>query len=186
MPRKSLFSTALAPCLRMSGWVIKGRTFSRGMARPTPLPSRTQVSLHCPASGGRSLGPDAADFVLDSSSSAALAPGATTSFCAPFTSAALGARVAIIRIFSNHPDENPFEIILSGSGGFPKISIMTASPASGSITLLENSRVHPWGANITTPVGLSSVQAIAAGDSYTVALKADGTVVAWGANGVKG
>ena len=130
------------------------------------------------------IGPAAADFVLDSSSSAALAPGATASFSVTFTSAALGARVGIIRIFSNDPDENPFEIILSGTGGSPEISIIAASP--GSDTLLENSRVHSWGANITTPVGLSSVQAIAAGGSHTVALKADGTVVAWGANGVKG
>ena len=33
------------------------------------------------------------------------------------------------------------------------------------------------------PAGLSGVVAIAAGENYTVALKQDGTVVAWGHNG---
>ena len=33
------------------------------------------------------------------------------------------------------------------------------------------------------PAGLSGVVAIAAGDEHTVALKQDGTVVAWGDNG---
>ena len=35
----------------------------------------------------------------------------------------------------------------------------------------------------TVPAGLSNVVAIAAGDSHSLALKSDGTVVAWGYNG---
>ena len=42
------------------------------------------------------IGPAAGDFVLDSSSSAALAPGATASFGVTFSSAAAGARVVPI------------------------------------------------------------------------------------------
>jgi len=43
-----------------------------------------------------------------------------------------------------------------------------------------------WGLNnygqTDVPVGLSGVKAIAAGSGYTVALKEDGSVVAWGFN----
>ena len=34
----------------------------------------------------------------------------------------------------------------------------------------------------TVPAGLSGVMAVAAGDYHSLALKADGTVVAWGDN----
>ncbi len=127
------------------------------------------------------VGPAAGDFVLGSSSSAALPPDATTSFNVTFTSAVLGVRVAIIRVFSNDLDENPFEIVLSGTGGTPEIAI--EHPAD---TPLAVKSIIAWGANesgqTTIPAGLTGTQAIAAGGSHTVALTADGTVVAWGDN----
>ncbi len=127
------------------------------------------------------IGPAAGDFVLDSSSSAALAPGATASFGVTFASAAPDARVAIIRIFSNDPDENPFDIILSGTGGSPEISVEQPAGAE-----LAGQSFFAWGKNdygqTKIPAGLSAVQAIVASGGHTVALKAEGTVVAWGRN----
>ena len=52
---------------------------------------------------------------------------------------------------------------------------------------LEISKVVAWGMNtvgqINVPIGLKGVQAIAAGYSHSVALRSDGTVVAWGSPG---
>ena len=39
-----------------------------------------------------------------------------------------------------------------------------------------------WGPGANIPAGLSGVTAIAAGYSHSLALKSDGTVVAWGSN----
>jgi alpha-tubulin suppressor-like RCC1 family protein len=51
---------------------------------------------------------------------------------------------------------------------------------------MSDSTVVGWGYNghgqITIPAGLSGVNAIAAGGSYSLALKSDGTVVGWGSN----
>ena len=52
---------------------------------------------------------------------------------------------------------------------------------------MRDGTVVAWGANgffgqSTIPAGLSAVTAIAAGSSHSVALKSDGTVVAWGNN----
>ena len=43
-------------------------------------------------------------------------------------------------------------------------------------------RVVAWGTNAAVPADISGVVAIAAGDDHSVALRADGTVVAWGMN----
>ena len=124
-------------------------------------------------------GPEAGDFILDRLGTSALAPNATAKFSVAFSPKAVGVRVATLRIYSNDPDENPFEINLSGTGGSPEISIEDQAGTS-----LENSRIISWGLNsdgqVAIPAGLVGVQAIAAGAYHTVALKADGTVVVWG------
>ena len=54
-------------------------------------------------------------------------------------------------------------------------------------TLTQGGTVVAWGGNsegqTTVPAGLSGVVALAAGGFHTVALKQDGTVVAWGSDG---
>jgi alpha-tubulin suppressor-like RCC1 family protein len=64
---------------------------------------------------------------------------------------------------------------------------LTASNPFGSATIpwaLKVLTLHAWGKNTegqsTVPADLSSVVAIAAGEFHSLALKADGTVVAWG------
>jgi alpha-tubulin suppressor-like RCC1 family protein len=82
--------------------------------------------------------------------------------------------------------------VISGTplelGDFP-VSVAVSNRyglGGGSLTI----RVFPiaaWGDNgygqTDVPVGLSNVVAVAAGDTYSLALRADGTVAAWGGNG---
>lgn len=74
-------------------------------------------------------------------------------------------------------------VLLSKSAAFaagPEIAIEQAAGVS------IGSSVVAWGDNregqTTVPPGLTDVQAVAAGDTFTVALKGDGTIAMWGDN----
>ena len=58
-----------------------------------------------------------------SSLDSTVAPSGTTSFTVSFAPQAVGPRTARLRITSSDPDENPFEINLSGTGTAPEIQI---------------------------------------------------------------
>jgi hypothetical protein len=62
-------------------------------------------------------GTHAADFLLGSLSTTTLAPGASTAFTVTFApgAGASGTRTATLQVASNDPDENPFDIALSGT-----------------------------------------------------------------------
>jgi uncharacterized repeat protein (TIGR01451 family) len=61
-------------------------------------------------------GANNADFTLGALGSATLAPGVTTTFTVTFSPSATGARNAVVAIASNDPNENPFEINVTGNG----------------------------------------------------------------------
>jgi len=61
-------------------------------------------------------GTSPSDFTLGSLGMSTLAPNATTTFTVIFSPSAAGARSAKVQIASNDPDENPFEISVSGTG----------------------------------------------------------------------
>ena len=70
------------------------------------------------------------------------------------------------------------------------IAAGSSSPGNGQswgLALTSRGQVVGWGGNnfgqISLPTGLSNVEAIATGWYHSMALKADGTVVAWGAGG---
>jgi alpha-tubulin suppressor-like RCC1 family protein len=73
------------------------------------------------------------------------------------------------------------------SGSFGKCAL---PPNTGTPTNLFGGMVVEWGDNTygqtNVPVGLTNVTAIAAGGGHTLALKRDGTVVAWGSNATYG
>ena len=69
-------------------------------------------------------GTHADDFTLTASPTAPVSgPGGSTTFTVQFTPSALGTRSAAIHIASNDADENPFDILLSGTGIAPEIVI---------------------------------------------------------------
>ena len=69
-------------------------------------------------------GTHADDFTLTTSPTAPVSgPSGSTTFTVQFTPSALGTRSAAIHIASNDADENPFDILLSGTGIAPEIVI---------------------------------------------------------------
>ncbi len=71
------------------------------------------------------LGSHASDFALDTNGTpASLAAGSEVAIAVTFTPSVVGARTATLRVTSNDPDENPFEILVVGTGGIaPEISV---------------------------------------------------------------
>ncbi len=61
-------------------------------------------------------GTNNADFAIGSLGATTLAPSASTTFAVTFTPGAAGARNAALHIASNDPDENPFDVALTGTG----------------------------------------------------------------------
>ncbi|MGJ8643452.1 MAG: choice-of-anchor D domain-containing protein [Luteolibacter sp.] len=64
-------------------------------------------------------GPHAGEFTLDTLPDASLSPSGSTTFLVRFTPTSLGAKTALLSIFSNDPDESPFSIRLTGAGAAP-------------------------------------------------------------------
>lgn len=61
-------------------------------------------------------GANAAEFVAGAPGLATLIPGASTTFDVTFTPLMTGARTAVLRLASDDPDENPFDVALTGTG----------------------------------------------------------------------
>ncbi len=67
------------------------------------------------------IGPHSADFVISGAMGSSLTPffGNRTGFTVTFTPSGSGPRTATLRITSNDPDENPFDVALTGGGTVP-------------------------------------------------------------------
>lgn len=64
-------------------------------------------------------GPAGSDYTASALSATALAPGASVAFTVTFCPTATGSRPAALAIASNDPNENPFDIVLTGAGVQP-------------------------------------------------------------------
>ncbi len=69
------------------------------------------------------VGANNADFRITQPQLKSLSLNATTTFTVTFRPGALGNRVAQLRIASNDPDENPFDIALTGNALLPDIAV---------------------------------------------------------------
>ncbi len=77
-------------------------------------------------------GTHSADYTVGALGATTLAPGASTTFSVTFTPGAAGIRTAALQIASNDPDENPFDINLTGTGVGP--GSLAVSGASGLVS----------------------------------------------------
>jgi uncharacterized delta-60 repeat protein len=69
------------------------------------------------------VGTNGGDFALGTLGASSLAPTESTTFTVIFSPTAGGTLTATLRVASNDADENPFDIVLSGSAAAPMISI---------------------------------------------------------------
>ena len=80
-------------------------------------------------------GLDSANFQLADSSGFTLAPGGTQSVSVIFSPLSVGGKTAALRISSNDPDENPFDVGLAGVGIAPDISVSPVAFDYGNIVV---------------------------------------------------
>jgi len=87
-------------------------------------------------------GSNAADFTPDAPAASTLAPGASTTFTVTFNPSNPVPETAAIRITSNDSDENPFDIVITGSGALATTA-GASGISSGGVTL--NGTASPYG-----------------------------------------
>lgn len=83
-------------------------------------------------------GTNAASFVPGAIGSTTLAANASTTFDVTFTPGTTGSKTANLHIASNDPNENPFDIALTGTGSIPDIAVQkwpNAALTDGSSTV---------------------------------------------------
>jgi len=68
-------------------------------------------------------GPDVAMFTVVASPTSPVPAGGSTVFTVRFVPTSDGAKMATLHIANNDPDENPFDIILTGTGPGPEIAV---------------------------------------------------------------
>ena len=104
-------------------------------------------------------GTAAGDYVAGASGATSLAPGESTSFTVTYTPSLPGARAATLRIASNDGDENPFEVLLTGTS---HLTVNVSSPGTPGITL--NGYSVPAGRTLNVTLGFAP----APGSTFTV------------------
>jgi hypothetical protein len=105
---------------------------------------------------------NATEFTFTAPLAATLAPGATTTFTVTFSPSGTGARSGVIKIASNDTDENPFDIMLTGTGLVPEIGIANSLAVD-----IPDTGSQAFG---TTEVGLDLFQTFTVSNSGTGAL----------------
>lgn len=148
----------------------EGFTFSPAVA----LGASVSQTIHIHNVGGVPLtglvtskgGSHHGEYAITQPSVTTLAVGASTSFQVTFTpAAATSGRTATIQIASNDPDDNPFEIVFTGTGAntTPQVSLAVETTSLGGT----DSKVVPgeivtYSMEITTVEGLTNGLSLAA------------------------
>jgi uncharacterized delta-60 repeat protein len=105
-------------------------------------------------------GANATDFSVTASPAATVAPGGATSFTVAFAPASLGAKTATLHIANNDADENPFDIILTGSGAGPGAPLAATEEATAvslsAATLHGTANAHGASTAVSFDYGLTT------------------------------
>ena len=117
-------------------------------------------------------GPDAAMFTVTTSPTAPLATNGATTFTVRFTPTSLGPKNAALQIASNDPDENPYDIALTGTGRESQPGDLDL-PVAGTDRRVLTSAIQPDGKIIIGGV-FNSVLGVTR--RYLARLNADGTL----------
>ncbi|MDB6079128.1 MAG: hypothetical protein JWO82_2875 [Akkermansiaceae bacterium] len=120
-------------------------------------------------------------FSLEGPVPSSIAAGDSATFTVRFSPVIAGRRSGLLRIVTNDPLVGTFDVNLSGRT--PGREIRIEQPAG--VPLFSNQALVSSG-SFGVPNGLDTVQTVAAGLYHALALKKDGTVVAWGATGGSG
>lgn len=130
-------------------------------------------------------GPQSAQFDITSAPAASLAAGGASDLTVTFTPDGGGTKSAVLHIASNDPQENPFDIILTGVSGAPTGEELygwgrndygqagDGTSANRSSPVAADKSGVMWGKTIT---------AVAGGSAFTLALDSGGGMYSWGAN----
>jgi hypothetical protein len=114
------------------------------------------------------------DFVVSAPAITALAPGASTTFQVAFKPTVSGLRSATLHVASNDADENPFDVVLTGTGlAFPLLSVQqtdgsslatgTKAPSFGGVAVGATSAARSYVVKNTGTAVLENLQITAAG-----------------------
>ncbi|MCB1087946.1 MAG: choice-of-anchor D domain-containing protein, partial [Verrucomicrobiae bacterium] len=96
-------------------------------------------------------GTNAADFTLGTLGATVVAPGGTTTFTVTFAPGADGTRTANLRIVSNDPFDNPFDLTLTGTGnGVIEPEITVEQPSGTPLASGDTRSLGTWGVGLTT------------------------------------
>ena len=118
------------------------------------------------------------DFLITPLSISTLSPGNAITFKVTFAPITRGYRYAVIYIFSDDPDSNPFQIGVFGHGLQPKLVV--EQPAGRLVS--SSGTVVAWGLHSELANSLFGIKAIAPGSAHLIALRYDGRVIAAGDN----
>ena len=129
-------------------------SFTNTVVNATSINTFTIRNLGSATLSGISItkdGPNSAEFTVGTVTTS-VGVNSSTTFTVTFKPSAVGLREATIRIASNDPDENPFDIALSGTGIAPDIAVELMPD---NIPLIDATSTVPFG---IIPVAATKVQ----------------------------
>ena len=146
-----------------SGGLYDGQTVNFGsVSANAPLTLGFTISnLGTALLSGLSMnidGANASDFRATSLASTSIGTGGSISFSVTFTPSAFALRSAGLHIVSNDPDESPFDIYLTGTGGVgqPEIDVQSGGTLQDGGTLDVGSAI-PGGIGITRSILIQNI-----------------------------